>query len=47
MENVTSELDKRFSDPGAEPTSWEETERALREAQLSGSRPCAATVDRT
>ena len=34
MENVTSELDQRFSDPGAEPTSWEETERALREAQL-------------
>jgi nitroimidazol reductase NimA-like FMN-containing flavoprotein (pyridoxamine 5'-phosphate oxidase superfamily) len=34
MENVTTELDDRFSDPGAEPTSWEETERALRDAQL-------------
>jgi nitroimidazol reductase NimA-like FMN-containing flavoprotein (pyridoxamine 5'-phosphate oxidase superfamily) len=34
MENVTTELDERFSDPGAKATSWEETERALREAQL-------------
>jgi hypothetical protein len=34
MENVTTELDERFSDPGAKPTSWEETERTLREAQL-------------
>jgi pyridoxine/pyridoxamine 5'-phosphate oxidase len=34
MENVTTELDERFSDPGAEATSWEETERALRDAQL-------------
>jgi general stress protein 26 len=34
MENVTTELDERFSDPGAEPTSWEETERTLRDAQL-------------
>jgi nitroimidazol reductase NimA-like FMN-containing flavoprotein (pyridoxamine 5'-phosphate oxidase superfamily) len=34
MQNVITELDQRFSDPGAEPTSWEETEQALREAQL-------------
>jgi general stress protein 26 len=34
MENVTTELDERFSDPGAEPTSWARTEQALREAQL-------------
>ena len=34
MENVITELDERFSDPGAEPNPWEETERVLREAQL-------------
>jgi nitroimidazol reductase NimA-like FMN-containing flavoprotein (pyridoxamine 5'-phosphate oxidase superfamily) len=34
MDNVTTQLDKRFSEPDAKPTSWEETERALREAQL-------------
>ena len=34
MENVITELDQRFSEPGAEPTSWDETDRALREAQL-------------
>ena len=34
MENVTTELDGRFSDPGAEPTPWPQTERTLREAQL-------------
>jgi general stress protein 26 len=34
MDNVTTALDERFSEPGAEPTSWEETERALRDAQL-------------
>lgn len=34
MENMITELDERFSDPGAEPTPWEETERAIREAQL-------------
>jgi len=34
MENVTTRLDERFSEPGAEPTSWEETERTLRDAQL-------------
>jgi nitroimidazol reductase NimA-like FMN-containing flavoprotein (pyridoxamine 5'-phosphate oxidase superfamily) len=34
MRDVTTELDKRFSEPGAEPTPWEETERALRDAQL-------------
>jgi general stress protein 26 len=34
MENVTTELDERFSDPGADPTSWDETQRTLREAQL-------------
>lgn len=34
MEGVITELDKRFGDPQAEPTPWEETEKALREAQL-------------
>ena len=34
MEKVTTELDARFSEPGAVPTSWEETERALQDAQL-------------
>ena len=34
MQNMTTQLDERFSDPDAEPTSWEETERALRDAQL-------------
>jgi nitroimidazol reductase NimA-like FMN-containing flavoprotein (pyridoxamine 5'-phosphate oxidase superfamily) len=34
MENVATELDGRFSDPGAEPTPWAQTERTLREAQL-------------
>ena len=34
MAEVTTELDERFSDPEAEPTPWEETERTLREAQL-------------
>jgi len=34
MAKVTTKLDERFSEPEAEPTSWEETERALREAQL-------------
>jgi general stress protein 26 len=34
MENVITELDERFSEPGSEPSSWEETERVLREAQL-------------
>jgi len=31
----TTELDERFSDPGAEPTSWEDTRRVLEEAQLA------------
>jgi nitroimidazol reductase NimA-like FMN-containing flavoprotein (pyridoxamine 5'-phosphate oxidase superfamily) len=34
MAKVTTELDERFSEAGTEPTSWEETERALRDAQL-------------
>ena len=34
QEKVKTELDARFSQPGAEPTSWEETERTLRDAQL-------------
>jgi hypothetical protein len=34
MEGVTTELDERFSEPGAEPTPWAETERTLRDAQL-------------
>jgi nitroimidazol reductase NimA-like FMN-containing flavoprotein (pyridoxamine 5'-phosphate oxidase superfamily) len=34
MSNVKSELDARFSEPGAQATSWEEAERALETAQL-------------
>ena len=34
MAEVTTELDERFSDSEAKPTSWEETERTLRDAQL-------------
>lgn len=34
MSGVRTNLDRRFSEPGAAPTSWEETERVLREAQL-------------
>jgi nitroimidazol reductase NimA-like FMN-containing flavoprotein (pyridoxamine 5'-phosphate oxidase superfamily) len=35
MEKITTQLDERFSGPGAEPTPWDETERALGDAQLS------------
>jgi nitroimidazol reductase NimA-like FMN-containing flavoprotein (pyridoxamine 5'-phosphate oxidase superfamily) len=31
---VTSELDQEYSDPAATPASWEETTRALEEAEL-------------
>jgi general stress protein 26 len=34
MTEVRTELDERFSDPGASPTSWADTERALEQAQL-------------
>jgi general stress protein 26 len=34
MNTVTAELDPRFSDPDAVPTGWDETRRALEEAQL-------------
>lgn len=34
MGEIRTELDERFSDPGASAVSWEETERVLREAQL-------------
>jgi len=34
LKNPTTELDERFSEPGAEPTPWEKTEAALRAAQL-------------
>jgi nitroimidazol reductase NimA-like FMN-containing flavoprotein (pyridoxamine 5'-phosphate oxidase superfamily) len=34
MRNPTTELDDRFSEPEAEPTPWEDTEQALRAAQL-------------
>lgn len=34
MTKVQTALDARFSDAGVEPTSWEETERALETAQL-------------
>lgn len=29
-----AKIDRRFSDPSAEPTPWETTERALRDAEL-------------
>lgn len=32
--SVKTELDSRFSEPGAEATSWEQAERALDDAQL-------------
>ncbi len=32
--NVKTDLDRRFSDPDAEATSWERTEQTLAEAQL-------------
>jgi nitroimidazol reductase NimA-like FMN-containing flavoprotein (pyridoxamine 5'-phosphate oxidase superfamily) len=35
MKNPIIELDERFSEPDAEATPWEETEDALRAAQLS------------
>jgi nitroimidazol reductase NimA-like FMN-containing flavoprotein (pyridoxamine 5'-phosphate oxidase superfamily) len=34
MRHVITELDQRFSAAGAQPVSWEDTERVLREAQL-------------
>ncbi len=34
MSTPTTSLDTRFSDPGAEPTSWDDTVRALESAQL-------------
>ncbi len=34
MTTIRTELDPRFSDPGAEPTSWEATVAALRDAEL-------------
>jgi general stress protein 26 len=34
MDEVRTELDERFSDPQATAVSWEETERAIEEAQL-------------
>jgi nitroimidazol reductase NimA-like FMN-containing flavoprotein (pyridoxamine 5'-phosphate oxidase superfamily) len=34
MGTPTTALDSRFSDPGAEPTSWDETVRALESAEL-------------
>lgn len=35
MSTPTTSLDARFSEPGAEPTAWAETARALDAAQLS------------
>ena len=32
---VATELDERFSDPGATATSWDDTTRVLEDAQLS------------
>lgn len=34
MTDVTTQLDERFSEPGEEAVSWEETERVLEGAQL-------------
>ena len=34
MKPLRTELDERFSDQGASPTPWEETRRAIEEAQL-------------
>ena len=34
MSSPTTSLDSRFSDPGAEPTSWDDTVRALESAEL-------------
>jgi nitroimidazol reductase NimA-like FMN-containing flavoprotein (pyridoxamine 5'-phosphate oxidase superfamily) len=34
MKDPETKLDARFSDPDAEPTSWEETRRALETAEL-------------
>jgi general stress protein 26 len=35
MTAATSELDPRFSDPDAAPTTWDDTEQVLEQAQLS------------
>ena len=35
MADPTAELDPRFSDPGASPTSWEDTVNVLETAELS------------
>ncbi len=35
MDTVTTELDPRFSDPNADPTSWDEARRALESAELA------------
>lgn len=34
MSEPTADLDTRFSDPGAAPTSWDDTRRALEAAEL-------------
>lgn len=35
MDDVVTELDERFSDPGAAPTSWDAAREVLEQAQLS------------
>lgn len=35
MDNPVTELDARFSDPGVQPTAWEETQGVLENAQLT------------
>jgi general stress protein 26 len=35
MEQPVTELDERFSDPGAQPTTWTEAQDALERAQVS------------
>ena len=47
MNEPTTELDSRFSDPDAVATGWEETRRALEAAELFGSRPFEKTAGLT
>jgi general stress protein 26 len=35
MDNPVTELDERFSEPGAQPTTWEAARKVLEDAQLS------------
>jgi hypothetical protein len=44
MHEPVTNIDPRFSDPGAVATPWDETRRVLETAELFGSRPCGPTV---